>query len=97
MFNEAIVSNFIPNETMIFNDRNPAWLHKTVKNIINYKNAIYKTLTHHNDRHLKLHLRYFIQKLKKLRGSTLKIYLISYRTKISTLKSTGHSLKSNFG
>ena len=27
--------------------------------MINYKNTIYKKLIHHNDSHLKLHLRYF--------------------------------------
>ena len=27
--------------------------------MINYKNAIYKKLTHHKDNHLKLHLPYF--------------------------------------
>ena len=47
LFNETIVnimSNFIPNETMIFDDRDPPWLNKNIKNIINYKNAIYKKL-----------------------------------------------------
>ena len=32
---------------------------KIKKYMINYKNAIYKKLTHHNDNHLKLHLPYF--------------------------------------
>ena len=62
LFNETIVniiSSFIPNETMIFDDRDPPWLNKNIRNIINYKNAIYKKLIHHNDSHLKLHLRYF--------------------------------------
>ena len=53
------MSNFIPNETMIFDDRDPPWHNKNIKNMINYKNAIYKKLIHHNDSHLKLHLRYF--------------------------------------
>ena len=89
-----IMSNFIPNETMTFDDRDPPWLIKNIKNMINYKNAIYNNLIHHNDSHLKLHLSYFqgfIQKLNKAKGSTLKIYLINYRTKTPTLKSTGHS------
>ena len=47
------MSNFIVNETMIFDDRDRPWL------MINYKNAIYKKLIYHNDSHLKLHLRYF--------------------------------------
>ena len=32
---------------------------KNIKNKLNYKKAIYKKLIHHNDNHLKLHLRYF--------------------------------------
>ena len=62
LFNESIMkimSNFIPNETMIFDDRDPPRLNKNTKNMINYKNAIYKKLIHHNDSHLKLYLRYF--------------------------------------
>ena len=53
------MSNSIPNETMIFDERDLPSLNKNIKNIINYKNAIYKKLIHHNDSHLKLHLRYF--------------------------------------
>ena len=52
LFNETIVnimSNFIPNETMTFDDRDPPWLNK---NMINYKNAIYNKLICHNDSHL---------------------------------------------
>ena len=62
LFNEIIVnimSNFFPNKTMIFDDRDPPWLNKNIKYMITYKNAIYKKLIHHNDNHLKLHLRYF--------------------------------------
>ena len=44
---------------MIFDDRDPPWLNKNIKYMITYKNAIYKKLIHHNDNHLKLHLRYF--------------------------------------
>ena len=39
LFNETIViimSNFIPNETMTFDDRDPPWLNKNIKNMINY-------------------------------------------------------------
>ena len=62
LFNETIVnimSNFIPNETITFDDRDPPWLNKNIKNMINYKNAIYNKLIRHNDSHLQLHLRYF--------------------------------------
>ena len=53
------MSNFIPNETITFDDRDPPWLNKNIKNMINYKNAIYNKLIRHNDSHLQLHLRYF--------------------------------------
>ena len=46
LFNETIVntmSNFIPNETMTFDNRDPPWLNKNIKNMINYKNAIHNT------------------------------------------------------
>ena len=97
LFNETIVdimSNFITKETMIFDDRDPPWLNKNTKNMVNCKNAIYKKLIHHNDSHLKLHFRYFQDllhtkiELNKSIGSTLKMYVISYRTKTSTPKST---------
>ena len=39
-----IMSNFIPNETMIFDDSDPPWLNKNIKNMMYYKNAIYKKL-----------------------------------------------------
>ena len=44
---------------MIFDDRDPPWLNKNIKNVINYKNAIHKKLIYPNDNHLKLHLRFF--------------------------------------
>ena len=63
--------------------------------MFDYKSAIYKKLIHYNDNRLKLHLRYpktyLLQKLNKHKGSTLKIYHISYRTNTSTLKSTAYS------
>ena len=62
LFNETIVnimSNFIPNETMILDDKYPPCLNKNIKSMIDYKNAIYKKLIHHNDNHLKLLLHYF--------------------------------------
>ena len=46
LFNETIVntmSNFIPNETMTFDNRDPPWLKQNIKNMINYKNAIHNT------------------------------------------------------
>ena len=53
------MSNFIPNETMTFDNRDPPCNNKNIKNMINYKNAIYNKLIRHNDSHLQFHLRYF--------------------------------------
>ena len=60
LFNETILiimSNFIPNETMTFDHRDPPWLNKNIKKMINYKNVIYNKLICHKDSHLQLHLR----------------------------------------
>ena len=58
----------------------------------NYKNAIYNKLIRHNDSHLQLYFQDLLNtKLNKLKGSTLKIYLISSQTKTLTLKITSHS------
>ena len=67
LFNETIVniiSNFIPNETMTLDDRDPPCFNKNIKNMINYKNVIYNKLIRHDDSHLQLHLRYFQDLLK---------------------------------
>ena len=53
------MSNFIPNETITFDDGDPPWLNKNIKNMINYKNTIYNKLILHNDSHLQFHLRHF--------------------------------------
>ena len=54
-----IMSNFIPNETINFDDRDPPSLNKNIENMINYKDAIYNKLIRHNDSLLQLRLRYF--------------------------------------
>ena len=77
-----------------FDSRNPLWLDKIIKNMINYKNSTYKKLIHRSDDYLKLNPHYFqdlIRKLRKAKGSILKIYLISHPTESSTLKTTSHS------
>ena len=78
---------------IFFDSRNPLWRDKIIKNMINYKNSTYKKLIHRSDNHLKLNPHYFqdlIRKLSKAKGNTLKIYLISYPTESSTLKTTSH-------
>ena len=53
------MSNFIPNETTTFDERDPPWLNKKIKKMINYKNAIFNKLLRHNDSSLPLRLCYF--------------------------------------
>ena len=36
-----VVSNYIFHETIICNDRNPPWMYKNIKKLINYKNHAY--------------------------------------------------------
>ena len=45
LFNETIkniLSNFIPHETITFDDRDPPWINSQVKHLINEKNVMYK-------------------------------------------------------
>ena len=53
LFDETVVyimSNLIPNEIIVFDDREPPWLRKM---------WFIKKLIHHGDNHIKLYLRYF--------------------------------------
>ena len=70
LFNGTIVNimyNFIPNETTIFGERDPTWLNKNIKNMINV-NVTFKKFFHHNESHLELHLRYFQGFLNKYKN-----------------------------
>ena len=45
LFNETllnIMSNFIPNKLIIFDDKEPRWIDRKIKNLIKHKNQIYK-------------------------------------------------------
>ena len=66
------MSNFIPNETMNFDDRDLSWLNRNTKNMSNYKHGISKKLIHHNYDHLKLHLCY-LQDLLNTKMEEIKI------------------------
>ena len=62
LFNETllnIMSNFIPNKFIIFDDREPLWLQKKIKNLTKYKNQIYKD-THDikSNHNFQFHFRY---------------------------------------
>ena len=51
LFNKTIkniLSNFIPHETIAFDDRDPPWINSQVKHLINEKNAIYKNYLKNN-------------------------------------------------
>ena len=45
LFNKTIkniISNYIPHETVTFDDRDPPWINKNVKQLILEKNEMYK-------------------------------------------------------
>ena len=51
LFNKTIrniLSNFIPHETVTFDDRDPPWMNNRVKHLINEKNALYKNYLKNN-------------------------------------------------
>ena len=45
---ENILSNFIPHETITFDDRDPPWINSQVKQLTDEKNAIYKNYLKNN-------------------------------------------------
>ena len=51
LFNKTIkniLSNFIPHETITFDDRDPPWINSQVKHLINEKNPMYKDYLKNN-------------------------------------------------
>ena len=44
-----ILSNFIPHEIIVCNDKDPTWLNNRIKTLIQEKNATYKIYRHHKD------------------------------------------------
>ena len=62
LFNEIllnIMTNFIPNKLMIFDDKEPPWFDRKIQNLIKYKNQIYKD-THDckSNHNFQFHFRY---------------------------------------
>ena len=54
-----IMSNFIPNKLMIFDDRKSAWFDRKIKNLIKYKNQIFKDTHYRKSNHnFQFHFRY---------------------------------------
>ena len=62
LFNKTllnIMSNFIPNKLVIFDDREPPWFDRKIKNLIKYKNQIYKDTHDRKSNHnFQLHVLY---------------------------------------
>ena len=44
-----ILSNFIPHETIVCNDKDPPWFNNRIKTLIKEKNATYKIFRHNKD------------------------------------------------
>ena len=52
MFNRTllnILSNFIPREIIVYNDKDPSWFNNRIKTLIQEKNATYKIYRHNKD------------------------------------------------
>ena len=60
LFNTSeIMSNFISNKKMIFDDREPPWFDRKIKKLLKYKNQIYKVTPNYKSNHnLYFHFRY---------------------------------------
>ena len=62
LFNETllnIMSNFIPNKLMIFDDKEPPWFDRKIKNLIKFKNQFYKdTYDRKSNHNFQFHFRY---------------------------------------
>ena len=59
-----ILSNFIPNETIVCNDKDPPWFNNRIKNLIKEKNATYKIFRHNKDNpDLIYHLKFLHERL----------------------------------
>ena len=62
LFNETllnIISNFIPNKLIIFDDREPPWFDRKIKKLIKHKNQIYKDTHDRKSNHnFQFHFRY---------------------------------------
>ena len=56
IFNQTIINilcNFIPHETVLFDDRDPPWMNKEIKKLIHEKKSIFNCLRRNiNDKHL---------------------------------------------
>ena len=75
VFNDAItniMSNFVPNEIIICDDRDPLWMNSHIRKFILYKDNFYKKFVHRKNsmlhhltfNSLQNHLNRFIQKAK---------------------------------
>ena len=52
IFNQTIINilcNFIPHETVLFDDRDPPWMNKEIKNLIHEKKSIFNFLRQNNN------------------------------------------------
>ena len=68
-----IMQNFVPNETIICDDRDPPWINKEIKQLLEQKNQFYKQFVQSNKtllyiipfKKLQDELGFLIEKLKE--------------------------------
>ena len=80
-----IVQNFVSDETIICDDRDPPWINKEIKKLIEQKKQFYKQFIRSNKTLLYINQFNLIEKSKSNYYSKLSRYL----TKLLALKLTG--------
>ena len=92
----SIVSNFIPNETITCDDRDPPWMNSFIKNLIRAKDNFYKKIVRKSNnlyhlcgfKNLQNHLNQSIQIANKTMLTKL---LKDWVIQILPVSATGHS------
>ena len=77
------MTNFIPNETKIFNDREPPWINNNVKTMIQEKNKIYQLYLQNKSNMLATKLETKLERLQNLIYETLQSCKSKYYENIS--------------
>ena len=89
-----IISNFIPNETIICDDRDPPWMNSFIKNLIRAKDNFYKKFVRKSNN---MYHHYAFKNLQNHLNQSIQIAKQNYVNKIDwviqilAVSATGHS------
>ena len=86
-----VMVNFVPNKTIILDDRDPPWVDKKIKGLIHKKNLVYKTTPQEKYfRHSKSFFSNSGSCLASIENAKLKYYQnLSNKLSSDTLKTSG--------